>query len=335
MTEQINLNTAHLDALTNLPGVGPAMAERIVAARPYQAPEDLLHVSGVGPALLERLTPLVTVAEDETPDMEIPFEEDSGTQPEAEEDIPETESQPEEEVAPPEAESQPEEEAAPPETESQTEEEAAPQETEFQPEEEAAPPETEFQPEDEIIPPWDDGEPEDEIHPPDAETADDAIIPAEADEEKSPSRPKPVTRGQALLMAAVGSFAAFVLAVLFSLILIASLNGGLRFASLDQVAALDRQVSGLNSQAEILTQDIAGLQSRIDNLETLNVRVDNLETDTAQLETDMSATVESVENMSVQIEDMSAQIEEIFSQTARFQAFLNGLRELLNALGTP
>ncbi|MFH1636139.1 MAG: helix-hairpin-helix domain-containing protein [Chloroflexota bacterium] len=322
MTEQINLNTAHLDALTNLPGVGPAMAERIVAARPYQAPEDLLHVSGVGPALLERLTPLVTVAEDETPDMEIPFEEDSGTQPEAEEDIPETESQPEEEVAPPETESQPEEEAAPPEAESQ-------------PMEEAAPPEAESQPEDEIIPPWDDGEPEDEIHPPDAETADDAIIPAETDEEKSPSRPKPVTRGQALLMAAVGSFAAFVLAVLFSLILIASLNGGLRFASLDQVAALDRQVSGLNSQAEILTQDIAGLQSRIDNLETLNVRVDNLETDTAQLETDMSATVESVENMSVQIEDMSAQIEEIFSQTARFQAFLNGLRELLNALGTP
>ena len=60
MANIINLNTARSDEMTKLPGVGPAMAERIAAARPFEKLEDLLNVSGIGPALLERLSPLVT-----------------------------------------------------------------------------------------------------------------------------------------------------------------------------------------------------------------------------------------------------------------------------------
>jgi len=35
MANIVNLNTAQSDELTKLPGVGPAMAERITAARPF------------------------------------------------------------------------------------------------------------------------------------------------------------------------------------------------------------------------------------------------------------------------------------------------------------
>lgn len=61
----VNLNTADVTALEELPGVGPVLAERIVEWRtqhgPFARPEDLDAVPGIGPAMLESLVPLVTV----------------------------------------------------------------------------------------------------------------------------------------------------------------------------------------------------------------------------------------------------------------------------------
>jgi competence ComEA-like helix-hairpin-helix protein len=61
---RVDLNRADVDALQTLPGIGPAIAERIVAARKEQmftSVEDLTRVRGVGPATVERLRPLATV----------------------------------------------------------------------------------------------------------------------------------------------------------------------------------------------------------------------------------------------------------------------------------
>lgn len=59
----VDLNQADLAALERLPGIGPAMARRILedrAARgPYARPEDLLRVKGIGPATLARLRPFL------------------------------------------------------------------------------------------------------------------------------------------------------------------------------------------------------------------------------------------------------------------------------------
>jgi competence protein ComEA len=52
-------------ALETLPGVGPALASRIISWRetegPFAAVDDLLAVSGIGPRVLESLRELVTV----------------------------------------------------------------------------------------------------------------------------------------------------------------------------------------------------------------------------------------------------------------------------------
>lgn len=62
---KINLNTATVEQLDELPKVGPVLAQRIVDWRtqqgPFKSPEELDAVDGVGPKMLETLLPLVTV----------------------------------------------------------------------------------------------------------------------------------------------------------------------------------------------------------------------------------------------------------------------------------
>lgn len=61
MTERellpINPNTAAEDSLVQLPGVGPKLAAKIIAGRPYAQAEDLLSVSGLGESLLASIEP--------------------------------------------------------------------------------------------------------------------------------------------------------------------------------------------------------------------------------------------------------------------------------------
>ena len=61
----VNLNAASETELDALPGIGPALASRIVEWRvangKFVSAEQLDEVSGIGPKLLERLLPLVSV----------------------------------------------------------------------------------------------------------------------------------------------------------------------------------------------------------------------------------------------------------------------------------
>lgn len=60
--QPVNLNTATIEEIMNLPGVGEVLAERIVDGRPYRSVEDLRRVPGMGGKILERIKSLVTAA---------------------------------------------------------------------------------------------------------------------------------------------------------------------------------------------------------------------------------------------------------------------------------
>jgi competence protein ComEA len=58
---KINVNTADSATLQTLPGVGPSVADAIIAARPFKNVNQLKDVRGIGDARLKEIRPLVTV----------------------------------------------------------------------------------------------------------------------------------------------------------------------------------------------------------------------------------------------------------------------------------
>ena len=64
LTGKININAADVMALESLPGIGPALAQRILDHRkangPFASPADIMEVSGIGPATFEEIQHLIT-----------------------------------------------------------------------------------------------------------------------------------------------------------------------------------------------------------------------------------------------------------------------------------
>jgi DNA uptake protein ComE-like DNA-binding protein len=57
----LDVNRASERELGDLPGVGPALAARIVAARPFASVDELRRVPGMRRALLDRVRPRIAI----------------------------------------------------------------------------------------------------------------------------------------------------------------------------------------------------------------------------------------------------------------------------------
>lgn len=64
--EKIDINTATIDMLDGLPGIGPSKAEQIIAYRqnygPFDTIEAILEVPGIGPSIFEQIQDLISVS---------------------------------------------------------------------------------------------------------------------------------------------------------------------------------------------------------------------------------------------------------------------------------
>jgi competence protein ComEA len=61
----VNINTASAEELQRLPGIGPGLAEKIIAYREkhgaFGKPEDIMEVSGIGTGIFEAVEDYITV----------------------------------------------------------------------------------------------------------------------------------------------------------------------------------------------------------------------------------------------------------------------------------
>lgn len=298
---ELDLNLATLDEIDSLPGIGYALAGRILEARPFSSVEDLTRVQGISAVMLERMRNLVTVS--------IPV------------------------IGPAVSEAEPEVEESQP-VQPGTPDESVPVIAEFEQawsevSEETIEDESAGIPESiESTSPADDLAPE----PPPAPTK----APAPA---TTPAQTQGYAGGDLLWVAMGSSLVTLILAVLLTLGLLAAINGGLRYTRPAELAALESQLGGVQLQAEAMRGDLEGLRGRLDNLEGLSGRVTSVEQVTVGLQeqvqaarSDVDALSEDVTLLGDQLSAMQVAIDSIEAATSRFTTFLQGLADLLNGL---
>ena len=315
----IDLNTATVTDLQQLPGIGPALAVRIVDYRDqvggFAAPTDILAVTGIAQTTYDSIADRLTVGPIEPPPPPEPqaVEVEAGPEPEpvAEEEPLEPEPEPvaEEEPLEPEPEPVAEEEPLQPEPEPVAEEE--PFEPVSEPVEEEAP-EAELQPAEAVV------QPPRGPEPPLVE-----VVSAQ------------VGWGRFLLMGLLSILigAATTLAILYFL------NGTLDFQTASTRALraeayrLDGELETLRSQMSQIESELASLQDLVPQVEELQASVRTMSRDLEATQAELDSAVQELQAVQESIDTVSTAVTGMEDDVAALQTDVGELEEQLAATG--
>jgi DNA uptake protein ComE-like DNA-binding protein len=303
---KIDPNKADINTLQKITGVGPILAERIIAARPFEDLDGLRKVQGISDNVLARLAPHLSLSSDLAANLEnevISVEaENSGNNDKLESLV--------EEIKAIDA------------GEELSDTEGINNMVE----------DTLFDEKGQIEPVAQEESPEVLDEKPIKDQNEKTETKSEPEAKPEP-KPRWITMSQALWLAFGSGMVAFVLALVLSLGILAAINGGrLIFASPSQISDLNRQVGAQETTLTTLEEDLAGIRERVDNLETVSGRVTSLEKSVGALDSDLNEAETRIAGVETQIEEASAQILSLEEQNGRFENFFNGLSLLLSDL---
>ncbi|TEU13062.1 MAG: hypothetical protein E3J21_19585, partial [Anaerolineales bacterium] len=303
---KVDLNTVGADELAQLPGIGPKMAKRIIkyreTVRPFEEPEELMAVPGIARETYRRLADRLTVS--------------LAAQPPAEEGKPRpTIEEVEERIHTMKADINAVSTAllgTPPDEEERLSAEGgeSPPPTQLEPPVKEERAEAEGRPTREPLPPR-------EV-PPEVER------PPAVGQPPAPS----AWRGGFTWLAAASLIGA-VMGAILALLIIGGINGTLDLNQRTAVVELRAEADRLGRQTETLQTDLEGLRERLDALEGLTGRLDNAEQDIEDLDSGLAEAQTDIVALDARADALGKDIAAVRAAADRFNAFLDGLRDLL------
>ena len=57
----VNINSASIEDMIQLPGIGLSKAQKVIDGRPYQKERDILRVKGIGVKTLSKIEPYIRI----------------------------------------------------------------------------------------------------------------------------------------------------------------------------------------------------------------------------------------------------------------------------------
>jgi competence ComEA-like helix-hairpin-helix protein len=295
---KVDLNTASADELAQLLGIGLKMARRIIEYReevgPFEEPEDLMAVPGIGGETYRRLADRLTVGLAARP---------------------------------------PAEEGKPRPTIEEVEERIHTMKAEIEavstallgtlPGEEEEPP-----PPIEPEPPVKE-EPAKAEEPPPREPPPPREVPPEARPQAVTPPPAPSAWRGGFTWLAAASLIGAVMGAILALLVISGINGTLDLNQRTAVVELRAEADRLGRQAGALQTELDGLRERLDALEGLTGRLDEVERDTENLDNSLAEAQADIAALDTRADALGKDIATVRAAADRFNAFLDGLRDLL------
>jgi competence ComEA-like helix-hairpin-helix protein len=286
----VDLNQATAEELGTLPGIGPALAGRIVAYREkqggFQSPQELAAVPGIGRAAYERLADRLTV----TPLDVVPL-------PGGAEAVPEQPA--EEALAPPEAAAS--QEMPPPEAE-----ESVPA----------------LRPEEEDIPPAAEAPAAEEVPGPSG--VEPGALPSPPAPVREPSRRRGLSFSW-LWPALLGGL----LGMIFALLVFSGINGSLDLSNSRAVLDLQNRMDNSAAEMKSLRGEVDGLRQRLDTLEGLTARMEKAESAVDTLRQGTEALDQRVDTLESELASVSEDLSAMQAQAQQVTTFFERLQELL------
>jgi chaperonin cofactor prefoldin len=323
-TPLIDLNQADVETLATLPGIGPALAARIVTFReevhPFEETVEVTAVSGITEKMYRQFADQVTV---------------SGSESEASSALAPEPKPPAAALTP-----QPEPQASPPPAGSLT------------PRRETVYPTTGPVGETAQDIPKSEGEAEAMTAQPPAGEPDHQLIPRrgsgveangepETEEKSRPQskEPPPVEPAVPALLGRGYWWRSCLLTVvaiaggaLLALLILQSINGTLDVTTHPRVLQLSDDLSALERQDETVNEEIQDLRNRLNQMEALSGRLQSAEADIQTLNKAIESLDEQIATLEGDTSEIQDAVDDIKTASDRFDGFLSGLRNLLQGI---